>query len=150
MHSACDIKYSHLLPVRLYQIFHIFSQIFTTKILNTKCVPWFSLEQFSHRDRDSSVSIATHYGLDGHGIESQWGRDFPQPSRAALGPIQPPVQWVPYLFPGGKAAGAWRWPATPPSAEVKEREELYLHFPCGYSWPVLGRNIPLPLSHFSL
>ena len=25
----------------------------------------------------SSVSIATDYGLDGPGIESQWGRDFP-------------------------------------------------------------------------
>jgi hypothetical protein len=25
----------------------------------------------------SSVSIATDYGLDGSGIESRWGRDFP-------------------------------------------------------------------------
>ena len=27
--------------------------------------------------RDSSVGIATGYGLDGPGIESRWGRDFP-------------------------------------------------------------------------
>jgi hypothetical protein len=48
----------------------------------------------------SSVSIATRYGLDGPGIESRWGRVFPQPSRPALGTTQPPVQWVPFSFPG--------------------------------------------------
>jgi hypothetical protein len=57
--------------------------------------------------RDSSVGIATRYGMDGPGIESRWGRDFPQPSRPALGPTQPPVQRVPGLFRRGKAAGAW-------------------------------------------
>jgi len=32
---------------------------------------------------------------------------------------------------------------TPSNAEVKERIELYLYFPYGSSWPVLGRNLPL-------
>ena len=50
--------------------------------------------------RDSSVGIATRYGLDGPGIESWWQRDFPHQSRPALGPIQPPVQWVPGLSRG--------------------------------------------------
>ena len=44
--------------------------------------------------RDSSVAIATCYGLDGPGVESRWGRDFRQPSKPALEPTQPPVQWV--------------------------------------------------------
>jgi len=48
----------------------------------------------------SAVSIATGYGLDGPGIESRWGRDFPHVSRHTLGPIQPPVQGVPGLFRG--------------------------------------------------
>jgi hypothetical protein len=45
--------------------------------------------------RDKSVGIATRYGLDGPRIESRWGggRDFPHPSRPALGFTQLLVQW---------------------------------------------------------
>jgi hypothetical protein len=76
-------------------------------------------------DRDSVVGIATGYGLDGPLIELRLGRGIPYSTRPALGPTQPPVQWVPSLLPGGKAAGAWRWPPTLSSAEVKESVELY-------------------------
>jgi hypothetical protein len=47
---------------------------------------------------DSSVGIATRYGLDGPGIECRRGLDFPHPSRPVLGPTQPPIQWVPGLY----------------------------------------------------
>ena len=40
----------------------------------------------------SSVGIANGYGLDGPGIESRRGRDFPDLFRPALGPTHPPVQ----------------------------------------------------------
>jgi hypothetical protein len=38
---------------------------------------------------DSSVGIATHYGLDGPWIESRWGRDFPHTPTPALDPPSP-------------------------------------------------------------
>jgi hypothetical protein len=68
--------------------------------------------------RDSSVDVATHYMLEVVGIESLWTRDFPNPSRPALGPPQPPIQWVTGLS-RGKSDGTWRWPPTPSSAEIK-------------------------------
>jgi hypothetical protein len=96
------------------------------------------------------AGIATCYGLDGLGIESRWGRDFLHPSRPALGPTQPPIQWVPGLFPGGKKVSflgvkrPGRGVDHPPSstAGIKERVELYLYSPSGPSWPVLGRTLP--------
>jgi len=44
--------------------------------------------------------IATRYGLDGPGIDSRWGRCFLYLSRPALGPNQPPIQWVPGISRG--------------------------------------------------
>ena len=47
----------------------------------------------------SSVGIATDYGLDGP--RSNPGEDeIFRPSRPALGPAQPPVQWAPGLSRG--------------------------------------------------
>jgi hypothetical protein len=40
----------------------------------------------TNRSKDTSVDIATRYGLDGPGIESRRARDFPHLSRLALGP----------------------------------------------------------------
>ena len=82
--------------------------------------------------RDSSVDIATRYGLDGPEIESRLGGE--------IFLTRPDRLWTPpslvynrcRVFPGGKSAGAWRLPPTPSSAEVKERVELYLYAPSAF------------------
>jgi len=60
---------------------------------------------------DSVVDIATRYRLDGPAIESRRAEIFrTRPYR----PWDPPsLLYSGYrVFPGGKAAGAWRWPPT--------------------------------------
>jgi hypothetical protein len=77
----------------------------------------------------SAVGIATRYGLDGPGIEYRWGARFSAPVQAGPGAYPASYTTSTWSFRGGggKTAGAWRLPPTPPSsAEVKERVEPYL------------------------
>ena len=53
-------------------------------------------------------SVVTDCGLVGMGIECQWERDFLHSSGSALGPTEPPVQWILGVLPGCKAARAWQ------------------------------------------
>jgi len=73
--------------------------IFTNK---RKCVGFhrFVCSILTEVDRDSSVGIATLYGLEGPGIESRCGARFSAPVQTGPGPNQPPVQWVPGLSRG--------------------------------------------------
>ena len=76
--------------------------------------------------------------MDGPGIESRWGRDFPHPSRPALGPTQPPVEGVPSLSAGVKRPGRGADHSPPSKRPGQEKVELYLYSPSGPSWPVIG------------
>ena len=100
-----------------------------------------------HKICASSVGIATRYGLEGPGIESRWGDEIflTRPDRP-WGPPSLLYNWY-RVFPGGKAAGAWRWTPTPSSSEVEERVELYFYAPSVPSCPVLGWTLPLPLPY---
>jgi hypothetical protein len=106
---------------------------------------WNDLDYISHcTGRDSVVSIATLYELDGRGSNPGGGEIFSTcPDRPwGLPSLQCNGYWV---ILGGKAAGTWFWPPTPSSAEVKERVQLYLYSPSGPSWSVLLWILPLPL-----
>ena len=87
--------------------------------------------------RDSSVGIATCYRLYGPGIESRWGRNFPHPVRPVLGPIQPPMQWVPVFSPGVKRPR--RGVDHPNYLAPRSKKDSHN----GPSWPVLAWTLPL-------
>jgi hypothetical protein len=89
--------------------------------------------------RDGANGVATRNGLDDPRIESRRGRDFPHPSRTALGPTEGYPS-----FPGVKRPGRGVDHSLASCAEGKERVELYLCSHSGPSWPVLGRTVPLP------
>jgi hypothetical protein len=56
-------------------------------------------------------------------------------SRTALGPTQPPIQWVPGALSLGVKRPVCEADHSPPSsAEVKEWVELYIHSPNTPSW----------------
>ena len=96
---------------------------------------------------DSSVGIATRYGLDCPAIESRWGGKIFRtlPDR----PLGPPILLYNRYrcIPRGKLAGAWRWPPTPSDAKVKERVDLYFYSPSGPLLPVLGWTLPFFNNH---
>jgi hypothetical protein len=81
------------------------------------------------------------------GSNPSGGGDFPHPSRSALGPTQPPIQWVPSFSLGVNRPGRGIDHPLQSSAEVKERVELYPYSPSGPLWPVTGWTLVLPVLH---
>jgi hypothetical protein len=80
--------------------------------------------------------VALGYGLDDLGFGSRLRLGiffFTTASRTALGPTQPPIQWV-RLSLGVKRPGCKADHSPPSSAEVKLCVELYLDSPNTPSW----------------
>jgi hypothetical protein len=84
------------------------------------------------------TGIGLSYGLDDGEFDSRRRLRiflFTTSSRPALGPTQPPIQWV----PGTLSLGV-KWPgfeadhSPPSSAEIKNGSEIYLHSPNTPSW----------------
>jgi hypothetical protein len=106
-------------------------------------ITYFNLEApsvFFLAFRDSSFGTATGYRVDNRMIGFDSRQDlgiflFDTVSGPALGPTQPPIQWVPgALSLGVKRKGRKADHSPPSSAEVKEWVELYLHSPNTSSW----------------
>jgi hypothetical protein len=106
----------------------------------------------NNKSRDSSVGIAVGYGLDDRVSSVRFpaglGIFLFTASRTALGPTQPPVQWVlGALSLGVKRPGCEADRSPPSSAEVEKCVELYLHSPNTPSWRgaylSTGRTLPL-------
>ena len=77
---------------------------------------------------DSSVGIATSYGLDGPGIESRWGEIFRTCLVRPWGP--PSLLYNEYrVFAGGKERPGRDADLLPPSSAVVMKEQSYTSAP---------------------
>jgi hypothetical protein len=82
------------------------------------CRPISSRTRKPTKSYDSSVGIATSYGLGDRGIRV---RVLVGPSRPALGPTQPHILWVlGNISPGVKRPGREADHSVPTTAEVKK------------------------------
>jgi hypothetical protein len=90
------------------------SKIPSKSLISQRCAEGFNFDFKGSTVKGScgsSVSIATRFGLDGLGIESRCGRDFPHLPHRSCDP--PSLLYDGYqVVHGGKMAGAWRWPPT--------------------------------------
>ena len=84
--------------------------------------------------RDSSVGIATRYGLDSLGIKSQWGARFSAPVQTGPGAGS---------FPGVKRPGRGADHAPRSKRRGNERVGLYLYSSSGLRGLLWGDPLPL-------
>jgi hypothetical protein len=113
------------------KIFHLPSPD-ATEVLTYRQNDVISKHLLSARSRDSSVGIATGYGLDdrGIGVDSRWAQEF-----SILHVVQTGFATHPASYPvgtggsfaGGKAAGALSRPFTSNKSRGRENMDLNIH-----------------------
>ena len=104
---------SHNLICRLYIKWPVLAQLILLfyELFVCKCVPY-----YCHRlSTQLQLKICHIDSLLTARCEDRIpvGLNFPQTSRPALWPTQPPVIWVLLIFPVVKGTGVWRWPLIP-------------------------------------
>ena len=91
--------------------------------------------------RNSSVGIATRYGLDGPGIESRGGgARFSAPVQTVRGAHPASCTMGTGSFLGVKRQGRGADHSPPSACRGYERVGLYLYSPSGPQWPVIERT----------
>ena len=112
--SFCPGSLQHLLIWRKYggkifggYNFPLFHMKYSHFSLSLFCSVTYISNESTQGGRNSVVGVVTRYILEVLGCESRLGRNYPYPSRPALGSTQPSVEWVADHFPGVKAARAW-------------------------------------------
>jgi hypothetical protein len=98
--------------------------------------------------QNSSVGIATSYGLDGPAIECRWGARFTAPVQTDPGAHPAYYIMGSGYFPGIQRPGSGVDHPPQSITEVKERVQLYLYSPFGPSWPVLGWALHYVTLHY--
>ena len=91
------------LNAQLNPVCHLLALLGAHHILHVSRIKVNALHSYSGR-RDSSVGIATRYGMDGPGIETLWKRDFPHPP-VGLGAHPASYTMGTESFPGVKRLG---------------------------------------------
>ena len=97
---------------------------------------------YSTVGRDSSVGIATRYGLEGPWIESRWGARFSAPVQTGTGAYPASCTMGTGSFLGVKLLGRGAYHPPPSKCRGQERVGLYLYSPSGPSWLVMGAPLP--------
>ena len=115
-------------------------QQFTVIANGSQLLPTFIYASYVIGGRDSSVGIATRYGLDGPGIESRCEGEARFSAPVQTGPGTHPASYTMGTgsLPGVKRPGRGIDHSPPFSDEVEGRVELYVCSPSGPSWPVVG------------
>ena len=96
------------LPKRVTAYRQIRANSDTDVSVHTNDTNFFHYVTLRKEGQDSSVGIATRYGLDGPGIKSRSRARFSAPIQTGPGAHTASYTMGTVIFPGGKAAGAWR------------------------------------------